>query len=451
MSSERELAAFVSMRTGIELSRGGIDRALDAYASRRQKELSLTLPSYIGLLASDRGAAELERLVNSITVGYTWFFRDPGQLAAIEALFVGELERPRKVRTWIPACSTGEDAYSLAFMAERAERDVEILATDLNTQSIEHARRGIYGSWSVRDMDPRFAAHFTRRRDRSFEVAAHFRQRVSFAAHNLIDRPPVPANGEGWDIVLCRNVLIYFDRETALRVLASLTRALAPGGYLVLGASEVVCEVPSGLDARYVAGRLVFRKSDPVSSVTVAAAKVARDWLIEPANVRQEARLVSVLPAAGEALESAAAAPPCEIDRELSLGHRLLEAGDVAQARLAYLAALSRDRTRADTHLYAGVARYLCGEIELALHDLRAALFLDETLWPAAFYLALCHENSGHPAEALQSYEQVLRIQDRKRTSAVTLASVFDAWREDLCAVARRRVQAAGSDARRAG
>jgi len=451
MSSERELAAFVSMRTGIELTRGGIDRSLEAYATRRQKELSLSSSAYLGLLASDRGASEFERLVNSITVGYTWFFRDPGQLAAIEALFVGELARSRKLRTWIPACSTGEDAYSLAFLAERVERDVEILATDLNTQSIELARRGVYGSWSVRDMDARFATNLTRRRDRSFEIAERFRRRVSFAAHNLMARPPAPANGEGWDIVLCRNVLIYFDRDTARRVLEMLTRSLSPGGYLVLGASEVVCEVPNGLDARYVAGRLVFRKSDPASSFDGVASSVPRDWLIAPAAVRQEARLVSAFPAAAEALESVPPAPPCEIERELKLGHRLLEAGDVAQARVAYLAALSRDRTRADSHLYAGVARYLCGEIELALHDLRAALFLDESLWPAAFYLALCHENSGHPAEALQAYEQVLRAHERERAAHVTLGSVFDAWREDLCAVARRRVQSARADTRRAG
>jgi chemotaxis protein methyltransferase CheR len=458
MSAERQLSAFVSARTGIELSRGGIDRALEAYATRRQKELSLTLPSYLGLLASDRGGPELERLINSITVGYTWFFRDPGQLAAIEELLARELGRPNKVRLWIPACSTGEDAYSLAFMAEHAEREIELLATDLNTQSVEHARRGVYGGWSVRDMDPRFETNLTRLRDRTFEVTQRFRQRVSFAAHNLLERAPTPASGEGWDIVLCRNVLIYFDRETARQVLDSLTRSLAPGGYLVLGASEVVCEVPPGLDARYVAGRLVFRKgnsreSDPMLSRDGRAARtVARDWLLEPANVRQPAQLISAFPAAGEALESVPPAPSTsEVERELARGHRLLEAGDVAQARIAYLAALSHDRTRADTHLYAGVARYLCGEIELALHDLRAALFLDESLWPAAFYLALCHENSGHPVEALQSYEHVLKVHDRQRASQVTFGSVFDAWREDLCAVARRRVQVAGAGARRAG
>jgi chemotaxis methyl-accepting protein methylase len=456
MSAERELSAFVSTRTGIELTRGGIDRALANYAMRRQAELGVTRAGYLALLASERGGAELERLVNSITVGYTWFFRDPGQLAAIETLVTGALGRPGKVRLWIPGCSTGEDAYSLAFLADRAEREVEILATDLNTQSIEHARRGVYGTWSVRDMDPRFSTHLTRRRDKTFEVTPRFRERVTFARHNLIDRPPVPADGGAWDVILCRNVLIYFERDVALRVLDMLARSLAPGGHLVLGASEVMCEVPEGLEACYVAGRLAFRQSDPAaSSAGRTTGTFARDWLLAPVPPAQPARLVSVFPAAGEALNEPA--PPAsapvanELERDLATGHRLLEAGDVAGARVAYVAALHRDATRADAHLYAGVARYLCGEVELALHNLRAALFLDESLWPAAFYLALCHENSGHPTEALQAYEHVLRIHDRERAVHPALGSVFDAWREDLCAVARRRVQAASAEARRAG
>jgi tetratricopeptide (TPR) repeat protein len=112
---------------------------------------------------------------------------------------------------------------------------------------------------------------------------------------------------------------------------------------------------------------------------------------------------------------------------------------------------LSRDATRADAHMYVGIARYLCGEIELALHHLRAALFLDDTLWPAAFYLALCHENSGHPAEALQAFEQVVRLDAREHGSRKSLGSVFDAWRDDLCELARKRVEAASTRSRRTG
>jgi chemotaxis protein methyltransferase CheR len=458
MNAARDLGSFVSARTGIELTRGGVDRALAAYAVRREHELGVTREAYLAHLGSESGNAELERLVNSITVGYTWFFRDPGQLAAIEALVAGELARPGRVRLWVPGCSTGEDAYSLAFIADHVGREVEILATDLNTQSLEQARRGIYGAWTVRDLDPRFGAHFTRR-DKRFEVSSRVRESVTFARHNLVDRPPVPRDAGSWHIVLCRNVLIYFEREVALRVLETLARALAPGGYLVLGASEVVCEVPSGLQAAYVAGRLVFRRIEPTPSASAGTTGTfARDWFDASPTPAPASGLVAAFPATGDvlrALTPPALEPPLletsDIERDLATGHRRIESGDVVGARSAYLDALRRDPTRADVHLYAGVARYLCGELEPAAHELRAALFLDDGLWPAAFYLALCHENGGHPAEALQAYEHVLRVHDRRPASHETSDTVFDAWRDDLSAVARRRVQAATAEARRAG
>src|SRR6187402_2229938 len=198
MSVHAETAALVSERTGIELSRGGIERTLHSVALRRQKELGLTPRAYLALLAAER-SPELERVVNAITVGYTWFFRDPGQFATISALLASELGAGGKVRIWVPACSTGEDAYTLAFVAAHAGRQVEILATDLNSNSVEHARRGVYSAWSVRDVEPRFAGNFLRRSDGKLEVRPEIRARVTFAQHNLIERPPVPTDAQVWD------------------------------------------------------------------------------------------------------------------------------------------------------------------------------------------------------------------------------------------------------------
>jgi len=454
MSVQVELAAFVSERTGIELTRGGIDRALQSLALRRQKELGLTPRHYLALLKAER-SAELERVVNSITVGYTWFFRDPGQLASVESLLGGAGAQGGKLRIWIPACSTGEEAYSVALLAAHAGKQVEILATDLNSQSVEQARRGVYGRWSLRDIDPRFVDRFSRRRDGSFELCREVRERVTFAQHNLVQRPPVPSDAATWDIVLCRNVLIYFERDVARGVLQSLTRALAPGGHLVLGASEVVCEVPDGLTACYVANRLVFRRGDGVQpSAAAESGTWTRDWLLEPALPAHPPRVVSVFPASGAVLAESVPPPspaPSDVERALAQGHHMIETGDVAAARTAYLEALRLDPVRADAHMYSGVAHYLCGEVEPALHRLRAALFLDDGLWPAAFYLALCHENSGHPAEALQAFQQVVRLDARERESRRPLGSVFDAWREDLCELARKRVNAANAAHRRTG
>jgi chemotaxis methyl-accepting protein methylase len=454
MSVHAELSSFVSERTGIELTRGGIDRALHGLAARRQQELGLTPRNYLALLKAER-SVELERVVNSITVGYTWFFRDPSQLASVESLLATTGGAHGKVRIWIPGCSTGEEAYSVALLAERAGKPVEILATDLNSRSVEQARRGVYGRFSMRDLDPRFVDRFTRRNDGAYELRPELRERVTFAQHNLLARPPVPSDAATWDIVLCRNVLIYFDRDVALGVLESLTRALAPGGHLVLGASEVVCEVPNGLTACYVANRLAFRRGEPPATSGAAESGTwARDWLLEPAPPAQAARVVSVFPASGEALvESAppAASAPSEVDRALANGHGMIEAGDVVAARTAYLEALRLDPIRADAHMHAGVAHYLCGEVESALHHLRAALFLDDGLWPAAFYLALCHENSGHPEEALRAFQQVVRLDALERDARRSLGSMFDAWRDDLCELARKRVHAASSAHRLTG
>lgn len=447
MTHQDDLIAFVSHRTGIQITRGGADRTLGQFAARRSADLGLTLAQYLWRLRTD-GGGELERLVNAVTVGYTWFFRDPGQLAIVESA-LGELGRERPARIWVPACSTGEDAYSVALVATRLGREVEILATDLNTDSLERARRGVYREFSLRELDPRSTSHFARQRDGSSQLSASVRSRVTFVRHNLMDRPPTPAGAAHWDIILCRNVLIYFTREAALGVMDALAGALAPGGYLVLGASEVVFDAPPGLEARYVASRLAFHRPLQGDLAPAESMPPSVDWLLPAATGTTKRGVLSVFPFAERSPPSVIPRPASPLafdgdagaaEDDLGAGHALLDQGDASGARDVYLAAVQRDGTRADAHMYAGVARYLCGEVDPAMHDLRAALFLDGDLWPAAFYLALCHENSGHPEEALLAYRHVVRLEER---GAKKLGSVFDAWRADLSEVARRRVSQA--------
>jgi chemotaxis protein methyltransferase CheR len=441
MSARDEITAFVAARTGMELKRGGVDRTLEAHVARRERELGLSPRQYLTLLEADE-RGELERLVNAVTVGYTWFFRDPGQLLAIESLLLARPAHAARLRLWIPGCSTGEDAYSLAFIAELAGRELELLATDLNSDSVEHARRGVYGAWSARDVDGRFKELLRRRADGAFEVEHRIKSRVRFQRHNLVDRAPLPAAGGGWDIVLCRNVLIYFERRAALRVLETLARSLSPGGHLLLGASEVMAEPPAGLVGEYVAERLSFRRAVE-GEVASPTRRGKPEWPLPAAPRSAPASLVSAFPTTGADVARSLPPPPrrdTEVEAHLERGHRLIDAGDAARALTAYLEALRADPDRADAHMYAGIARYLCGKLDEALHTLRAALFLDESLWPAAFYLALCHENSGHPLEALQAFRHVVRIDDRDRAAAAKRDSTFEAWRQDLCDLARRRI-----------
>lgn len=441
MTPHGDLTTFVSSQTGIDTRRGGTERSLARFAERRAGELDLSLGNYLSLLRTD--AAELEQLVNAITVGYTWFFRDGGQLAMVEAMLGGDLARGRPVRVWVPGCSTGEDAYSLALLAARSRREVSILGTDVNSVSLEQARLGRYAPFALRELDPGAARFFSPHPDGSFELSREVRDRVAFARHNLLDRPPAHHATARWDVIVCRNVLIYFTRDAALRVIEVLASALAPGGYLVLGASEVVFDAPPGLEARYLAKRLAFHR--PAEGAATDRAPPSFDWLMPRAAERSRHGFVSAFPFAASGETPALRAPTASSTLEavesdgddLSPGHALLDRGDARGARDVYVAAIKRDGARADAHMYAGVARYLCGEVDPAMRDLRAALFLDENLWPAAFYLALCHENSGHPEEAVLAYRHVVRLEER---GARALGSIFDPWRADLSEVARKRV-----------
>jgi chemotaxis protein methyltransferase CheR len=436
MNARRELDQMLESYTGIEVTRGGIDASVDAFLARRLPELRVpSLQEYLARLGPQ--SAELELLLNAITVTHTWFMRDPGQLAIISAVLErrGPLSAP--LRVWVPGCATGEDVYSVAMLAEQAGRSVEVLGTDINSAALRRAEQGTYGSWAVRDLTE-IERYFERRPRSQFQIAERFKRHVRFQRHNLLDATSVGA----WDVVLCRNVLIYLSRERARSVVERLADSLTPGGYLLLGASEVVFEVPPQLDAAYLAGRLALRRTSPN-----AEPRRPREPAL-PSLVPHAPRQVwqAPLPALPRTAASIAERPrrattaPLSVDALLARGHELLDSSDLPAAIIEYELAVDQDSTVAEPHMYLGIALYLNGAIEAALHELRAAALLDPDLWPAAFYLAVCHEALGQLDEATREYRHVVRV--ASRGSAPNLPRRHSAWHRDLLELARKRVDA---------
>lgn len=280
MSARSDLDRLLESHTGIEVTRGGIDASVDTFLARRLPELKIsTLDEYLARLGPE--GTELEHLLNAITVTHTWFMRDPGQLAIISELLARRAPGAAPLKVWVPGCASGEDVYSVAILGEQAGRGVEVLGSDINSGALLKARAGSYGSWAVRDI-VEIERYFERGPRSSFHIAERFKRPVRFERHNLLDASP---SGD-WDVVLCRNVLIYLSRERARSVVERLADALAPGGHLLLGASEVVFEVPPQLDATYIAGRLALRRvssaaeqrrSQPPRATLVPHAK-ADEW-----------------------------------------------------------------------------------------------------------------------------------------------------------------------------
>lgn len=436
MSARHQLNDLLESYTGIEVTRGGIDASLDAFLARRLPEARVhNLDEYLARLGPQ--SAELELLLNAITVTHTWFMRDPGQLAIISTLLEARSQLAPPLKVWVAGCATGEDVYSVAILGELAGRRVQVVGTDINSAALQRAQLGRYGSWAVRDLTD-VERYFERGERSHFHIAERFKRSVSFQRHNLLDA----SLRLDWDVVLCRNVLIYLSRERARAVVERLADSLTPGGYLLLGASEVVFEVPPQLDAAYVAGRLALRRTQP--NAELRRSQPPRPSLVPHAPRHEWQAPLPALPSAAASIAerpTPAPVPAHGAEALLARGHELLDRSELSAAITEYELAVDVDSTVAEPHMYLGIALYLNGNIEAALHELRAAAFLDPQLWPAAFYLAVCHEALGQLEEAAREYRHVVRV--AARATSPSLPRRHSAWHRDLLELARTRAGAA--------
>src|SRR5581483_1528334 len=186
------------------------------------------------------GESALAQFVDEVTVKETFFLRDRWQLDSIE--WRALCRTGKTIRVWCAACATGEEAYSLALLASEEfapkEPPVRILATDISRAAIAAAEVGVYRGRAVRAVEPRLLERYFEPSGNRVAVAAALRRLVVFATHNLI-RDPIPPRGEAlFDVVICRNVFIYFDSKTTEELAGRLAQAVAPGGTLVLGAAD---------------------------------------------------------------------------------------------------------------------------------------------------------------------------------------------------------------------
>jgi chemotaxis protein methyltransferase CheR len=454
--------------TGLDLKRGSSHAALERHLRLRLPADDPTaLARYVEDLTTPHHP-EAVRLVDAITVCHTSFYRDPEQLAGVTAVL--RTETSRQARVWVSACATGEDAYSIALIAESIGRPVSILATDINTRALAHAETGIYGPWSVRDLPPSMA--LPRREDGRYEIPERLQRVVKFARHNLMDVAPGAA--EGWDVIVCRNVLMYFGRERVLEVIQRLAAALRPGGYLFVGANDIFERAPPPLrfvriGQRHVlwrppapasgdpavrtppAGVLVtsivpeLPASAPAPAVPAAAptppagVPAAPPPAVPPPAVPAAAPTppagVPAVPAAAASGIRRAAASPAP-----ARAHALLLEGNIAAGLELVLSVLETDPLCVEARLIAGIGYQLVGDALQATAALRAALVLAPDLWPAEMYLGFALSQLGDEANAKRALRRgaQLAVTAEALPLSPSVATWFEGWRVDVIEMGRQ-------------
>ena len=244
----RKIASLVHAESGIVLNESKVNLVYSRLAKRLRVIGLKNFRDYCTLVSSEDGADERQAMIAAMTTNVTRFFREEHHFSYLKSAVLPALATKARsggrVRIWSSACSSGEEPYSIALtvlsvIADAAERDVLILASDLDPNMIERAKEGIYGSRQLDSvpLDMRGKWFEPRKSEGAIEYALGEtpRRLIRFRELNLLD--PWPMRGR-FDVIFCRNVMIYFDEETQNRIWARFAQALEPGGVLCIGHSE---------------------------------------------------------------------------------------------------------------------------------------------------------------------------------------------------------------------
>ena len=441
------LASLLKERVGFEVRPEGYNLLRSALADRLRDQPEPDLGRYLRTLQEEE--EELERLLPLVTIGKTSFFRDPGQFRALASLLPGLLaearEEKRRLAIWSAGCASGEEVYSIAITlleAGAAPGDVELLATDINPEAIAAAARGRYREDRMAPVSAeRMSRFFLEDGEDHWVASPELRAMVSgFRTHNLNAKEfPLPASG-AWDVIFCRNVLIYFDRKGIRTVAQKLHASLRPGGWLLLGYSESLFKLFDGFELVELQGSFLYRRPPerpqapapppveevvfPAELVQRAIAPPARPPLRvpepEPAPRRRRApepdpldRAIGLvergefLEAAG-VLERALAAQPKRLELRVTLGnvYALLKRYDEAEA--CFEQALAEDPLAVEALLYQGLFFLERSRYTEAERALSRVLYLEPDFALAHYLLGRCQERQRRLDGARRSYRNAL-------------------------------------------
>lgn len=396
------------------------------------------------LLAEPLNRKRIEILAGHLTVGETYFFREPHVFEALETCILPALIQSRRasekrLRIWSAGCSTGEEAYSLAILLQRMIPDykqwnITILGTDINPHALRTASLGIYSNWSFRNAPPWLVAgYFSEAEKGQYRIRPEVRTMVTFSYLNLAEDayPSLANNTNALDIIFCRNVLLYFAPELAAKVVRQHCRALLDGGWLVVSPTEISPASFAELESVNFPGAILLRKKTACTKrYNVGEVPVVPEFLDEakvlaamkPLSIERKTqpiaarKIPSLQPASlyEQALvlfrQGRYAEAEEQITRLLAEQQNHVPAvnlmarihanqGQLAVARQWCERALAADRLNPAGHYVLATVLLELGELEGAEQALKRTLYLDQDFVLAHFTLGnLCRRQVRHKA-----------------------------------------------------
>jgi len=274
--TDREFRMFAELlRTHCGLHFGPETRFLLENRIRRRMQ-ALVMASFAAYHYELRNASErdgeLAQLIDELTTNETYFVRERRQLRALMTEILPEVALQRRERgggpltIWSAGCASGEEPYSVVILALEAGLDpavdLRVYASDISRRMLRRARQGTYRENSFRETEAALRQKYFEEKDGHWRISDDVKKHVDFIHLNLMDRSKIALLG-AMDVILCRNVIIYFDPESKRRVIKTFEEKLRPGGHLLLGHSESLINLSTSLELRHLRNDLVYRRPMP--------------------------------------------------------------------------------------------------------------------------------------------------------------------------------------------
>ena len=386
------------------------------------------LDEYFNLVSDPQtGSVEMDRLVNAVTISETHFFREQAQFNALVGTVLPRLiERKRPLRTlrlWSAGCASGEEPYSLAMLLRELLPDLEqwsvtILGSDINTASLERARVASYGTWAFREERAKtMRSRYFRPNGSRFDLAPEIRNMVMFRRINLVEPcyPSYETNTMLLDLIICRNVTIYFSEAVTRWVVDRFYDALTDGGWLIVGHSEPSIDVYRRFHVRNFPDTVLYQKSPPTAGLHMPGSKPVPlpPFQIPPPPVtapNANPNQVHSLYTPPLAKQAQIISPASKEQDPLDLARELLEFGRSDDARQVLSKLVVERPGNVEACALLGKAHANLGNWGEAERFCQRAIEKDKLNLGAYYTLALVLQHEGRFPQALEAMKKVVYL-----------------------------------------
>ncbi len=405
-----ELAQLAARQIGLRIPDGAHDRFVGILRERTAHLCYASLKDYQTFLAGRQATAEWEELARIFTCGETFFFRDHGQIDLLRLRLLPELiaqhRNDKTLRLWSAGCASGEEVYSLAMLVDMLlpKRDgwnILILGTDIDSEAIARAQRGRYGQWSFRMVPAELQQRYFHLEDKEWILDERIRRMVTFRVVNLVGEPfpDLASELHDMDLILCRNVFIYFNPAAVHAVAAKFAATLREGSYLLTAHTELIGHPVRELESRLFVEGVVYQRASyqPVVArpVSPAALSVATEVWRAPPVARPSVSLTAKVPPAAVQVTSLAPLPVALNDEVLLKESRAhADRGEFGLAEQICHKALAVNPLAAAPYFLLAQLAQVKADLNQAKECLNKAIYLDSHFVAAYLELAALYERT---------------------------------------------------------